>query len=244
MILSGRTALQPLLSAWLDARSISRGLPAPIAERGGFRVETGSDYETRRWIFAQDCAGLRQLGRELATPRQFLKLLAPSAALRAALDTRWTIEPESYFMRTEAAACGAAPLPDGYMLEQQVAGGVCAVWVMAPGGELAASGYAAETAEAYVYDRIVTEPGHMRKGLGTAVMRALGRMRINPGTPQLLVATDAGRRLYGTLGWKVISPYSTAGIPAAPFRPLLSPHSRERNPARGSTSRERSRRPR
>ena len=204
--------LHRLLGAWLSARSIARGLPAPVAELGGYRVETGSEKELRRWVFAQDCEGLRALAREIEGPRQHLKLLASDDVLSAALDVRWALASASFFMRTDAAPVTAITLPGGYRLEQE-AGEVCEVRVVAPDGELAASGYGAETADAFVYDRIVTEPGHMRRGLGTAVMQALSAMRSDRAVPQLLVATAAGRALYETLGWDVIAPYATASIP-------------------------------
>lgn len=77
---------------------------------------------------------------------------------------------------------------------------------------LAASGYGVETDDAFVYDRIVTSEEHRRKGLGHAVMAALQKLKISPTVPELLVATEQGRALYASLGWQVISPYSTASI--------------------------------
>lgn len=208
-------SVEALLLAWLEARSLARGVPSPIADRGGFRVDTGSDKEICRWVFASDCDGLRALGREIAAPRQFLKLLAPSEALRAALDSRWELLPESHFMCAGDTVPGEPALPAGYHLRHGLADGVHEIRILAASGELAASGYAAETTAAFVYDRIVTQPGHMRLGLGSAVMHALGRLRANRLTPQLLVATDAGRRLYETLGWSVVAPYATAEITTA-----------------------------
>ncbi|WP_242443674.1 GNAT family N-acetyltransferase [Sphingobium sp. LB126] len=79
-------------------------------------------------------------------------------------------------------------------------------------GALAASGYAVETGDICIYDRIVTEPDHRRKGLGHALMRALHDARRHVGGMELLVATQDGQALYSTLGWETISPYSTASI--------------------------------
>jgi GNAT superfamily N-acetyltransferase len=79
-------------------------------------------------------------------------------------------------------------------------------------GALAASGYAAETRGVFIYDRIVTEPEHRRKGLGHTLMLTLHSARQHPSGPELLVATEDGRALYSTLGWETISPYSTASI--------------------------------
>lgn len=85
---------------------------------------------------------------------------------------------------------------------------------MAPDHTLAASGYAAETANAFIYDRISTATDHRRLGLGNAVIKALSLARKQAGIPELLVATDDGRKLYTTIGWRIFSQYFTATIPA------------------------------
>jgi predicted GNAT family N-acyltransferase len=88
--------------------------------------------------------------------------------------------------------------------------GVC---IFSDDGRLAASGYAAETSEAFIYDRIVTDAYHRRKGLGHAVMATLRSAKRNSANPELLVATEDGKALYSTLGWRIVSPYSTAAVP-------------------------------
>ena len=75
------------------------------------------------------------------------------------------------------------------------------------------SGFAADTAEAFVYDRILTALDHRRKGLGRALTTALRETRRDPNLPELLVATANGRALYRTMGWETLSTYSTASIP-------------------------------
>ena len=201
-----------LVLAWLTARSVARELPAPIHDRGGFRVDTNSEKETRRWVFPSLSDGLGAIGREVSAPRHFLKLCGSDDELRNALPSNWQIQPTSYFMRAGVTSAHAPPLPDGYQVECRHTGPITHVRIIAPDSSLAASGYAAETADAFVYDRIVTSPAHGRKGLGTAVMFALGAARRSQTAPHLLVATDAGRKLYTTLGWTVLSPYATATI--------------------------------
>lgn len=199
-----------LLHAWLAARSIARGLPAPVADHGGFRVDTGSEAETVRWVFPQ-VAGLGVLARTIAVPRHVLKLCGTDEELRAVLPAGWQLHALSYFM-TAAGHSGEAPVPAGYAVERNCSAAVTAVRIRALTGEIAASGYAAETGDAFVYDRILTAAGHRRRGLGRAVMAALHQAKRNSRTPGLLVATEAGRALYETLGWRTISPYSTASI--------------------------------
>jgi GNAT superfamily N-acetyltransferase len=201
-----------LVMSWLYARSVARSLPAPIRDRGGFRVETNSEKEVRRWVFPQLDAGIRQVGIEAALPRHFVKLCGTDADLRNQLPANWTMLPASYFMMAGAVDHPSRPLPAGYTLQRSRKDRTVSVRVNAPNGSLAASGHAAEAAGVFIYDRIETEPEHRRRGLGNAVMKALSTERSSSDAPQLLVATEIGRELYTTLGWRVLSPYATATI--------------------------------
>jgi len=201
-----------LVLAWLTARSIARDLPLPVHDRGGFRVDTNSAEEVRRWLFPSMHEGLTAIGRDVSAPRHFLKLCGDNSDLRNALPSNWEIQPKSYFMKAGVTSAPTPPLPDGYQLGRHQTGPVTRVRIIAPDASLAASGYAAEAADVFVYDRIETSPDHRRKGLGGAVMFALAAARRSPAAPQLLVATEDGRKLYTTLGWTVLSPYATAAI--------------------------------
>jgi hypothetical protein len=44
-------------------------------------------------------------------------------------------------------------------------------------------------------------------------MRTLKACKSDPRATELLVATEAGKSLYETLGWRMISPYATAVLP-------------------------------
>ena len=102
-------------------------------------------------------------------------------------------------------------------MELHQTGPVTQVHIIAPNGDLAANGSAAETTDAFIYDRIETASDHRRKGLGIAVMSALESARKSFSAPQLLVATEDGRSLYTSLGWTVIAPFATATIPDMSF---------------------------
>ena len=201
-----------LISAWLSARSVARGLPAPVPEFGGLRIDTLSDREVQRWVFTQVTPGLIALGTTICEPRHFIKLCAPGEVLMEALPPAWRLQP-SHCVMVAAKPWPHIGAPTGYCLETVSSGAVTHVRVLDQGGLLAASGYAAETADVFVYDRIETAPGHGRKGLGSAVMSALSAAKRSPATVEILVATDDGRRLYKRFGWRVISAYSTATIP-------------------------------
>ncbi|MFD2780066.1 GNAT family N-acetyltransferase [Novosphingobium pokkalii] len=200
-----------LLHAWLAARSLARGLPMPVPEHGGFRVDTGSEMETVRWVFPRMGDGLKELARTIHQPRQFLKVCETSEALCPALPAHWTIPASSHVMR----ANGPMPrrqLADGYSIAVEQSGPVTSVRIVTDTGILAASGYGAETDGVFVYDRIVTEPEHRRKGLGHVLMQTLHEARRDPHSFELLVATDDGRALYETLGWEKIASYASASI--------------------------------
>jgi len=199
-----------ILEAWLSARSIARGLPLPVPDYGGFRVDTGSDAEVARWVFSKIGAGFKELAHSISEPHYLLKLCGAADKLRAALPKRWQLHAPSYFMQGTGMPTGQR-LPDGYRVEVKQLGMVLEARIFSDAGALAATGYAAEARGVFVYDRIVTEPEHRRKGLGRALMLTLHAARQQPG-PELLVATEDGRNLYSTLGWETISPYSTASI--------------------------------
>lgn len=202
-----------LARAWLTARSVARGLPVPVPDRGGFRVDTNSDTELRRWLFSTPVEGLRDLGLSIDEPRHLLKLCGTTDELAGVLPGHWLVEGGSWLMALDASPAPLAAISPGYCVEQYRNGPATRVEIRTDNGELAASGYSAETAEAFVYDRIVTEVGHRRRGLGRALIAALGSCRKSQSARQLLVATAEGEKLYSSLGWQKLAPYSTAYLP-------------------------------
>jgi GNAT superfamily N-acetyltransferase len=202
-----------LIFAWQTAHSVARGSPLPVHDRGGFRVDTHSEKELKRWVFPQRCDGLRAIAHDITVPRHYLKLCGTSEELREELPAHWAVQEENYFMTATGNALDEKPLPDGYRMELHREGPVTRACVVAPDGDLAASGCAAEAADVFIYDRIETAQDHRRKGLGIAVMIALESARKSRSSPQLLVATVAGRGLYASLGWTVLAPFATALIP-------------------------------
>lgn len=187
----------------------------PVTEHGGFRVDTRSDAEIARWVFPKVGAGLDELARAITEPRYFLKLCGAADELRAALPREWELHAPGYFMRAIKKP-SARRLPDRYAIDVKRVGAVIEARITTETGVLAASGYAAEARGVFIYDRIVTEPEHRRKGLGHVLMRTLHDTRQQPGNPELLVATEDGRALYSALGWDTVSSYLTASIISTP----------------------------
>lgn len=205
------SGIDPLLvRAWLAGRSLCRGLPAPVADSGGWRVDTDGDTELRRYVFAAIGPGLIDLLPTITAPRILVKLCADAATLRALLPPGWSILDANRMMVTDAAPV-ACPVPPGYTLDRTTDGTVTHVTITAPDGGEAASGHAAECDGAFVYDRIVTGEAHRRRGLGRALMGALGAARRDGRARQVLTATDMGAALYTAVGWRTYCAYTTAG---------------------------------
>ena len=201
-----------LIRAWLAARSLARGLPAPVDDSGAYRVDVHSDLEVRRWVFPALSPQISELARSITQPRHFIKLCGDPQGLLAALPPGWQLSAPGHVMRGPGRM-ESLPCPRGYRSTISCTDAVSVVRVRAPDGELAASGHAAELDGVFIYDRIITEPGHQRRGLGRFVMQQLGGCKQQAQSIELLVATDQGRALYEALGWSVLSPFSTASLP-------------------------------
>ncbi|MCI1141600.1 N-acetyltransferase [Sphingomonas sp. WKB10] len=169
-----------LVRGWLAARSLARGLPAPVADHGGWRVDTGTEPERQRYVFAAAGPGLAHLAATITEPAIFLKLCADAATLRAILPPRWTITDTNRMMVTDGPPPPRRPLPAGYIATTTHTAGAAHVAITGPAGDLAASGYAAELDDVFVYDRIVTAEAHRRRGLGHALMTTLATTRRSP----------------------------------------------------------------
>ncbi|MFY9349708.1 MAG: GNAT family N-acetyltransferase [Sphingobium sp.] len=202
-----------LVEAWLTARSIARGLPPPVGDHGGWRVDTAQPSEAKRYVFAKVTEGLEQLARSIDSPLVVLKLCGSESMMRAAVSSRWQIRQEGWFMTFQREADAPSVVPPGYELNLCVEGAVIVARIFTRDGTLAASGYAAGAEGVFVYDRIITEESHRRMGLGSAVVNALASRRYPADARQALVATHEGRALYTRLGWMVQSPWTTAIIP-------------------------------
>jgi GNAT superfamily N-acetyltransferase len=206
-------AIDPdLVRAWLTGRSLARGLPEPVQDLGGFRVDTNSEKEARRWVFASLVSGVSDLGLAVSEPRNFIKLCGSRDQLASVLPNEWLVTETGCFMESESAPVAQQQLPSGYEIELICSGTAKKIEIRTESGFLAASGYAAETRDAFIYDRIETHANHRRRGLGRAVMSALGACRESPSVRQLLVATPQGEKLYLKMGWRTVSAYSTAQL--------------------------------
>lgn len=201
-----------LIEGWLRARSVARGLPVPVADHGGWRVDTQQPEELRRYVFARAEEGLRTLAESIDTPKIFLKLCGSEQELRELTGPRWQIQEPRFVMTGEGFDAVRRPLAAGYSLQLTRYGPTVAARIVTAGGELAASGYAAESSGVFIYDLIRTAPAHRRRGLAAYLMQSLRTARQSSASRQILVATAEGRELYSMLGWQTLSPYTTAAL--------------------------------
>ncbi|MDN2694830.1 GNAT family N-acetyltransferase [Janthinobacterium sp. SUN073] len=200
-----------LLAAWLAARSIIRGLALPVPDQGGWRVETGLPGEIRRYVFPGPVPGISAVAASIHRPHIFIKMRGSGEQLLKLLPPRWQLLPGGFFMIHEGSLQAPA-VPVGYRLDVATSQAITTARIVTGDGTVAASGHAVEHAGVFVFDRIVTEAAHRRRGLGRALIAALAARQRSGSARRVLVATEDGLKLYASLGWHIQSPYSTATI--------------------------------
>ncbi|HEY3005672.1 MAG TPA: GNAT family N-acetyltransferase [Kribbellaceae bacterium] len=204
-----------LVRRWQAGWSMQRGHDTAVDEGGVLAVPVGEPG--RRWEYVVvDADGdpesvRRAAGRALGTEggawvsAMTSRPAALAAELRAAgLRVDDGLE---WLMSVDLSEqAPARPVASSYRLRTEDHGRsrLLEATVMA-GTEPAASGWAAVIDEDAIFDRIVTDPAHRRRGLGAAVMAALvEHARASRAVRGLLVASPDGRHLYESLGWSVV----------------------------------------
>jgi GNAT superfamily N-acetyltransferase len=194
-----------IVAAW----AVSRGVAPPVAAHGGDCVQVGLPDQARRYVFSALNEGAEALDEMFV----FLKICAAPDAVRAVLPARWVIQAPSFTMMVDGAMAGGAGVPGGYRLVVEGGAPVASVRILAADGTEAARGSVVLADGLAVYDRIETVLGHRRRGLGRAVMTGLETVAfgwgLRRGVPGV---TEAGRGLYEAMGWRAISPYTSAVI--------------------------------
>lgn len=77
--------------------------------------------------------------------------------------------------------------------------------VVHAGDEIAASGQVFVVDRTAIFDKIVTEPGYQRRGLGSFIMKALAAQAFEHDVETgLLLASLDGQKLYSHLGWSTV----------------------------------------
>lgn len=203
-----------LLARWLIGWSRSRGLPLPVQDGGGLRVDVGWPDQLRRHVFVDAGAALQACADRIDAPFIFVKAAVDADQLRRALPARWAIEAPRYLMRCAGPMPATVLLPAGYAIAASVEHGADVLHIVDASGAMAATGRITIDNGTAVFDRIETSELHRRKGLASVIMLALDRIATEAGASErLLIATAEGATLYKRLGWQHIAPFSTAVLP-------------------------------
>jgi len=203
-----------IVAAWVAGWAKSRDAAAPRPFHGGHHVEVGLARQRARYVFPSiDEALLQRLAASITEPWIFLKVLSPRPTLECNLPKAWVVQPPGFMMIADFSKPDEGALDAGYRLT--VEGDEVIVASIHDGaGVLAASGCAALANDHAVFDKIVTDENHRRRGLGRSVMAALSVAAFERGVQHgVLVATPDGRALYTTLGWRLHAYLTTAVIP-------------------------------
>ncbi|MFK8849573.1 GNAT family N-acetyltransferase [Streptomyces sp. Ac-502] len=192
-----------IVRTWVAGWAVSRRTPPPVEKPWGFYVEVGNADEVGRHVLPEaEELLIRSAAASVSVPRTWMKVPAEPEEIESWLPQGWAWEESGHLMAVDLMA--TAPVaPEGYTVTVETIGAVTYARVLNAAGEQAAQGQMASLGEAVVVDRVVTEEAHRRRGLGNFVMRTLADRALEEGAVLgVLGATDAGRALYETLGWK------------------------------------------
>ncbi|MGW1405351.1 GNAT family N-acetyltransferase [Streptomyces sp. NPDC002403] len=191
---------------WVAGWAASRRTPPPAEKPWGFYIAVSdSPVEVGRHVLPETRESLvRGAAASVTTPRTWMKMPAEPETIEPWLPRGWVVawEETGHLMAVDLMATNPVA-PEGYTTTLESGGGVIRVRVLDAAGRQAAKGQMAVLGDEVVVDRVVTEETHRRRGLGGFVMRTLADRALEEGAVLgVLGATDAGRALYETLGWK------------------------------------------
>ncbi|MFJ7780776.1 GNAT family N-acetyltransferase [Streptomyces yangpuensis] len=215
-----------LIRRWLGGWTLARSLPEaePVGTAGdGLRSEChqpGREVEVFALRADAEPESLARLAAAVAAARQSTWLTVPTlhtGTVEATLGAAGLelLRRSEWLMTTDLTAhpqhAPAAP----YEREVRTDGPVTVVSLRGPAGEVAARGTMAVVGGDAIADRIETDAAHRRRGLGRAVMSALAEAAVSGGARTgLLIASEEGRLLYSSLGWRHEADVVIAGRPA------------------------------
>jgi GNAT superfamily N-acetyltransferase len=203
------------IGKWLKGWSLSRNLPLPGAFRSGYKVEVGYEKQKTRFVFPELNQDVLETAQTIEDPWIYIKVCEKAEKVKSLLSPNWIIQPQGYMMeRNEPMCFGLKEQVTEYHIEYESLDQCHLVRILDEHGMQASVGRVILVEDLAIYDRISTEPKHQRKGLGTIVIKELEKVALSNGiTKNILVATEAGRKLYGSLGWEVHSFYTSFVIP-------------------------------
>lgn len=202
-----------IIKKWLTAWSLSRQLPLPIPYKSGLTVDVGYEKQKRRYVFPECNGDFFALAETINEPWVFLKVCASSDEFKNKIPERWIVQPQGYMMYCNSLMKFTdKDLPGEYRFEYQQYDSTFVVSIMS-NNEVASSGRIVFVDDLAVYDRILTEKKYRRKGLASLLMEELQKIALSEGfSMNFLVATEEGKKLYESLGWKLYSVYTSIVI--------------------------------
>lgn len=213
-----------LIARWADAWAISRGAVMPVARDGGLYIHVDQPDQVGRYLFARlDADAIRPLAASIDRPLLYLKVCAPADMVGPLLPPGWEIATPGYMMTAPLSVMLDRPaaIPAEFEMRITRDDSITFAHIHDASGEEAARGRIVAVDDLIVFDRIRTAEQYQRRGLGSAIMRALAAQARQSGIEDaMLCATPAGRELYTSLGWSLHSDYTTASLP--PTQNLLS----------------------
>lgn len=198
-----------LFATWAKGWALTRGAEAPVRDRDAWRIEVGQPDQLRRYVHAGMSEDVVLRAIEIDAPFVFLKVCADPDVVRARLSQAWDVRQTGVVMRLDRAMPGEVGEDSAFRTELRREGTVRFCVFRDAAGLEAARGRAVRVEDRVIYDRIAVAPDYRRRGLGARIMRTLQVEQDGWGLGAL-VATEEGARLYATLGWRAVSPYTTA----------------------------------
>jgi GNAT superfamily N-acetyltransferase len=191
------------IETWAFGYALVRGYRPPEPVPVGLWMEVGKVEQRGRFVLRHfDLMMFGNLVRSIDTSGVYIEAFAPREAVVPRLPENWIVRERAYLMVTELTAPATLPVTSSYEPVAIDEGAMIRVEVRDEHGDLAASGCCALVDGAGVFDQILTQEAHRRRGLGTMVMNALTRRALERGARGgVLIATPDGRALYRTLGW-------------------------------------------
>jgi len=214
-----------LVQTWVDGWALNRGAAPVERTPWGFTIDVGLPHRVTRLVVPDVTeALLRKLTETITVPGIAMKVFASPETVAPWIAPGWSLEAPTFLM-SAALESSDAVVPTGYQLRTWEHGPVVRALLRTADGAFAARGQlavvggasrkdsasrndrAARNDSAAVLDQIETDPAHRRKGLGRLIMGTLANVALRAGAATgVLGATEEGRALYESLGWRVLCP--------------------------------------
>lgn len=205
-----------IVESWLKGWCLSREVSFPVPYKSGFYVNVGDEKQKERFIFPELNDDFFQLADSITEPWIYLKASVSPDQITGKIPERWKLQPQGYMMTCfHPMKFPEMSLAEGYYLEFSEYNTTFVVTIVAENGEQASIGRVSLIDDVAVYDRIITEKEYQRKGLARFLLKELEKIALSKGfSKNILVATEEGKLLYETLGWKLYCLHTSIVIPS------------------------------